>query len=153
MAAVPPQAENFLAWCFVPHRDHVKHKTWRHPTFCMILMLSLAVSVCTLLSNYFESQVGYQHIPIQYETRVKWASFLGIYFAILFLTRYSIECKYPFSPICLISIASKTIYDMMWGCNVCILLSIYGLLMDKPLILGACLITISCDQVLFYMNW
>ena len=46
-----------------------------------------------------------------------------------------------------------TVYHMLWACNICIILSVYALLTDKPILVGASLITISCDQVYFSFDF
>jgi hypothetical protein len=135
----PPQSESILAWAFVPHRDNPKHQTLKHAAFSLTLMTIACLIVCTLLSNYFEDHHVYKHHSISKEKGYKIAAFLLGYYLLLFFSRYAGEKQ-------------KTVYDMLWACNICIILSVYALITDKPILVGAALITISCDQLLWYFD-
>jgi len=137
--APPPQSESFLAWAFAPHKDHPKHKTLAHAAFSLTVMTIACLVVCTLLSNYFEDHHVYKHHSISKETGYKCAGFLFGYYLLLFISRYATEKQ-------------KTVYDMLWACNICIILSIFALITNKPILVGAALITISCDQLLWYFD-
>lgn len=124
-------------WCFNPDENDPKHSGWKHPLFSALLMAFACFVATTKAAKLFQdrnpSLKNFQLPP--YAKKVGHG--LLIYLIIMIISRMRED-------------RAKTIYDLTWACNISIILSIYALIKNKPLLLAGVLVPISLDLVRYH---
>jgi hypothetical protein len=82
--------EKIFSWIFFPHKDNPKHKKVFHPFFSFTTLLVIVYNVCNFLTNKLTSPTA-RRLPDGLRHNV--AIFLGIYYVILFISRFKVQSK------------------------------------------------------------
>jgi len=129
----------FLPWLLNPNPKDTKHLSWPHPAAVMLIGAIGTVIFCwyfaPLIEFFFPTTTG--SIPDYIRTRVGW--FLFIYLFGL------IKIKVDATGAC-------ALYEFLWACNIAFLMSICGLYWNKPNLVGASIVVIAIDQMLWYID-
>ena len=121
-------------WCFVPGEQDSKHLGWKHPVFALFLMAWVCYAATTEAAKvYRKINPELKNLSLPPYAKKAGAALL-VYVLAMLISRMR-EDK------------SKTLYDMTWACNITLLLSVYALLKNKPLLLAGALLPITLDLV------
>ena len=104
----------------------------------------------TLLSDWFVAQqhffqddaLFYASCPVNNKGHTAAAAaafFLGTYTFILLLVR-------------LLATGSMALYEFLWACNISMILATIGIGTCRPILVGAAAVSVSVDQVLWYVD-
>ena len=104
------------------------------------LVLFAVITIATLLSDFYFGNVknGKQKPPpsiAQYILGV----FIALYWCTLHLSRYLVLGFYYN-------------YELLWGCNVGLILSSIGMIFNRPLFIGASCCVVAVDQLCWYID-
>jgi len=136
---IQSQFQSLYEWCFRPDKNDKKHKGWKHPIFSLLLMSLSCLMTCSYLASYFVGKRPNLAKEIPLILRTRWGYFLLGYWMTMLCSRLTTQ-------------KSRAFYDMLWACNISILLAIFGLARNSPVLIGTSLITIACDQLLWYAD-
>jgi len=139
MAVAFSKIRSLFDWCFKPDKNDKKHKGWKHPIFSLLVMSLTSLMTCSYLAARFIAKNPKLAAEIPYILRTKWGFFLLAYWIVMLGSRLTTQ-------------QSRAFYDMLWACNISILLAIYGLAKNSSLLIGTSLVTIACDQLLWYAD-
>lgn len=132
--------ESSLSWAF-EHKQpkHSKYRSMSHPIFAIVFgTLFFMVGVLTV-EKLFEIMVHEKAVESPMPHGADAISvFLLIYLVVMIGTRYMQN-------------GAIALYEFLWACNLCMLLVCYGIYKRDRHLLGAAIITISTDQVLWYV--
>ena len=126
--------------------SHDKHKSWKHPF--LVVLVHYGLVACFLLKghDYF-----HELRDIEYEQTVesrhakKIGIFLIFYFLLLLCYRVLLNRSDKIQQI-------GCVYECTWLCNSSLFFGAIGLLTGRHLLVQAHMITVSIDQVLWYVD-
>lgn len=118
-----------------------KHVELAHPVLTLILGLSLIVGASTVLHDTMaESPRKKPSSPYEEALASGLAYFLLGYLVLLVIIRFP-ELGAP-----------RLCYEMLWCCNVALLLASLGLSTNRPRLVAAAAISVSIDQLMWYVD-
>lgn len=126
-------------WIFKEDPKHPKHSQLMHPLFAAVSASLLTVITSNLFSDMFEYGFGYKQPPMPAWARTCVAPFMTLYFFVMVISRY----KYQ---------GAITLYEQQWACNQAMILVVCGFMRDKSIMVGAGMIMVSIDQILWYID-
>ncbi|KAL4494093.1 hypothetical protein ABPG72_016049 [Tetrahymena utriculariae] len=126
-------------WAFVPSPTDPKHLKYPHAIFSCFLGFVSTILLSGKIQQLIEDK--YPHLK---EGLPKWAGdkalpVLVAYLVLMMIVRIKQN-------------GSTSIYEMLWACNLAIVMMICGILSNSALTVGASLVIISIDQCLWYVD-
>jgi len=122
-----------------------RHGKWLHP-FATMMGLWFVICVGTIVTHDFiVARSSYYNADMSevakhtYHMDAWIAYFFLAYVFIMVGSRY-LDC------------GSYIFYETVWCCNSSLLLASYGILTNRPLLIGASIAGVCCDQVLWYVD-
>ena len=127
-----------LTWLMHGTDKDIKHQQWKHPLVCGIIANIIVNGVVYIVCEHYLKVWG---LPRNLDswTRSYMAPFLIAYILILIIGR------------CIV-MGNWALYDLLWTCNVIIISTIMGLLVNNQLIVCASYLTILVDQMQWFVD-
>mmetsp|Transcript_19080 Transcript_19080/g.24888 ORF Transcript_19080/g.24888 Transcript_19080/m.24888 type:complete len:296 (-) Transcript_19080:60-947(-) len=102
-----------------------------------VLISLVSVVFCSGLVNDYLSP---DSLPQMSNASSFWASLLGFYLIFMLTIRsFSMD-------------VIRLMYEMLWACNVAMLIAIYGFMTNRPRLVSAATMSVSIDQVMWYVD-
>jgi hypothetical protein len=123
-----------------------RHTAWSHPLFTMLGIFTFVVVVTITAhdsivrhSDKYQTRSMYEHHapPTNFHPWMAYC-FLGYLFVMIF-SRY-LDC------------GSYIFYESVWCCNGSLILASIGILTERPLLVGASVAGVCCDQLMWYID-
>jgi hypothetical protein len=127
-----------LSWAF-SHQTarNLKYESLAHPLFALVFGISFFMMGVLALEHLMHNYLLSDYKPCELAPHSDLiAGFLYIYLIVMIGTRY-------------IENGAVALYEVLWACNLCMLLVNYGIHKRNRYLIGAALVTISTDQVLW----
>ncbi|KAL4465945.1 hypothetical protein ABPG74_004182 [Tetrahymena malaccensis] len=126
-------------WAFAPSATDPKHLKYPHAIFSCLLGFISTILLSGKIQQLLEAKY-----PNLKEGLPQWASekalpLLVVYLALMMLVRIKQN-------------GSTSLYEMLWACNLAIVMMICGIIRNSALTVGASLVIISIDQCLWYVD-
>ncbi|EGR33613.1 hypothetical protein IMG5_047930 [Ichthyophthirius multifiliis] len=128
-----------LNWAFVPNPTDQKHNSYTHPIFSCILSIVSTLYLNVKLSNYLEDKYPEIKQKLPKWSKKKALPLLVMYLILILSVRLKQNGPHVF-------------YEMAWACNLALITVISALLRNSSLTVGSCLVIISIDQCLWYVD-
>ena len=140
---------NILQWGFIPKENDQKHFGWVHPIFSFLFGTSIGLLIIVKMSKVIEKHFGTVKGNVPKWDRKYLSLFFYGYMIALLITRVSTNGKISFFYffIFLYLLGPIAFYDLLWACNIAILMLGIGLQRNSPILIGGSLVTILVDQV------
>jgi len=123
-----------------PNAPHDKFDGMGKAFAVMIVGNLSIVGMGLYLADTFETTPNIPHFFERFQQdNFLWASFFLAYYLILFFARF-------------LDSGTHIIYDMLWGCNISLLLTIVGLYTGRPILVGAACSIVAIDQMCWYID-
>ncbi len=125
-----------------------RHGAWMHPLATMLLLFTAIIGVTILVhdlivtaSPHFGTAQGDMFEKGAPPTNFQpWVAYLfAVYIVVMILSRY-LDC------------GSYIFYESVWCCNSSLIMAAIGILTDRPLLIGASVAGVCCDQSLWYLD-
>ncbi|TDH66762.1 hypothetical protein CCR75_002151 [Bremia lactucae] len=97
--------------------------------FCIVMFLVLQ------MDNFFAADDHVENFSFP-----KVGAFVALYTAMMVLSRFYEHGTY-------------VLYEMLWGCNISLVLVVMALYFSKPFLVGVAMVTVSGDQLLWYLDF
>lgn len=122
-----------------------RHGAWAHPFFTMMGLFTAVITITILAHDFIVSysdeykQSMAELGPHKYNFEPWIAYFFLAYLFVMILSRY-IDC------------GSYIFYESVWCCNTSLILASVGILTHRPLLVGASIAGVCCDQLMWYID-
>ena len=122
-----------------------RHGNWAHPFFTMMGIFTFVIVTTILAHDYIVTHSDEYRTSMaeraNYQTNFHpWmAYFFLTYLFVMVLCRY-LDC------------GSYIFYETVWCCNSSLILASIGILTHRPLLIGASVAGVCCDQLLWYVD-
>ncbi len=125
-------------WLKAGTKNDPKHRGWSHPVVAGILTIIITVGSMRLVSNYIVDRYS-MHWEISDTARYICGVFLLAYYLFVIFGRATF-------------MSSTALYDMLWTCNITMLIAAIGFLIKDPIMMASAASTILVDQALWYID-
>lgn len=126
--------KQFLNWAYEHSNNrHPKYGTLAHSLYISITGIIMFIAASLLSESWIIKCDDCKAIRT-------WAPGFG-YFLIIYVT-FMIASRYHEN-------GSHAIYEVLWACNLCIIIAAIGLITHKVQLVRACLLLVSLDQLLW----
>jgi len=106
----------------------------------MVIGNIITVAMALYLADAYETTPNIPHFFERFQQdNFLWASFFLVYYLILFFARFADS-------------GTHIIYDMLWGCNIALMLTVVGLFTGRPILVGAACSIVAIDQMCWYLD-
>lgn len=125
--------------------SHDKHKSWKHPFLVVLVHYGLVVFFLLKGHDYFHELRDIEYEQTVESRQKKIGAFLIFYFILLLCCRVLLNRSDKIQQI-------GCVYECTWLCNSSLFLGAIGLLTGRHVLVQAHMITVSIDQVLWYVD-
>eukprot|EP01022_Parablepharisma_sp_SALTPOND_P023059 TRINITY_DN477_c0_g1_i2.p2 TRINITY_DN477_c0_g1~~TRINITY_DN477_c0_g1_i2.p2 ORF type:complete len:183 (-),score=4.75 TRINITY_DN477_c0_g1_i2:1269-1817(-) len=132
------QIKRAYTWIKCGDSTDPKHRGWAHPMVVGIITIVITLSSLRYISAYVVQK--YQmNWEISDTARYTVGTFLLLYYLFLIFGRATF-------------MSSTALYDMLWTCNVTMLVASIGFFLKDPVMMASAFSTILVDQALWYID-
>lgn len=124
-----------------------RHGDWAHPFFTMVGMFTVIVGSTLFVHDVIVARSGasyhpvsmleYQAPPLNFHDGIAW--FFLAYLGFMIVARY-LDC------------GSYIFYEAAWCCNSSLIMASWGILTNRPLLVGASIAGVCCDQLMWWVD-
>lgn len=126
------------AWLKAGSSRDPKHRGWLHPFVVGIITIIITLTTFRCISLYLTNKYNMVW-EISDFARYTSGIFLFLYYLFLIFGRTTF-------------MSSTALYDMLWTCNITMLVASIGFLLKDPILMASAACTILIDQALWYID-